>query len=383
MSEYSTFRVAAMQAASVYLDRNATLEKACGYIEQAGRKNCDLIALPEAFIPIYPYWIFTTPISTGMALYPRFFEEAVEVPSPATDRLCEAAKRAHINVVAGINLRETNGPHRGCLFNSQLFIDKNGSILGVRRKLTPINNERAIWGVGDGSDLQVHEMDIGRVGALVCGEHTMETFRYALAAMGEQIHISNWPGLLQSGRAWDWQGFGESVIRSHAMMSQVFVVNSCSIITPDLMQIFEREGIADTEEKRKILDGFIGFSSVISPFGTYLAGPDVSNEEGLVIADINMRDIVEAKYAHNPLGYHDRWDVARLLLNRESTAPIVQMPSGMGLAKSTQIDGRELDSGQPDAALGVVDAAVLGTLGGSGRDSGNFMSSKRRVRYER
>lgn len=319
---YRTFRVAAVQASSVFCDRDATTDKACEMILRAGREGCELIALPEAFIPTYPYWAIISNVLTGIRLYKKLYANAVDVPGPVTDRLCDAAKRAGVNVVAGINLRESRGPHHGCLFNAQLFISNKGEILGVRRKLTPINNERAIWGVGDGSDLQVHEMSVGRVGALICGEHTMSTFRYALAAMGEQIHISNWPGLLKQGRNWDWQGFGESVIRSHAMMSQVFVINSCSIISPELYAAFEREGVANTDENRAVLQHFVGFSSIISPFGTYLAGPEVNNEEKLLIAEINMEDIVEAKFAHNPLGYHDRWDVARVVLNAEQTGPL-------------------------------------------------------------
>ena len=349
---YRKFKVAAAQGASVFCDRDATTDKACEMILEAGRQGCELIGLPEAFIPTYPYWVFTTPITTGIRLFKKLYANSVDVPSPTTDRLCAAAKQANCNVVAGINLREASGPHYGCLFNAQLFISKEGEILGVRRKLTPINNERAVWGVGDGSDLQVHDMSVGRVGALVCGEHTMGTFRYALAAMGEQIHVSNWPGLLRESRDWDWQGFGESVVRSHAMMSQVFLINSCSVIDADLMAAFEREGVADTQEKRDVLDAFVGFTSIISPFGTYLAGPEVNNEEKIITAEVDMEDIVEAKYAHNPLGHHDRWDVARVLVNPEHTSPLLHF--GQVAAAERGL----LRVGTPDAGAVVTDRSA-------------------------
>jgi len=351
---YRQFKVAAAQGASVFCDREVTTEKACEMILQAGREGCELIGLPEAFIPTYPYWLLTTPVTSCIQLFKRLYANSVEVPSPTTDRLCAAAKRANCNVVVGITLRESNGPHYGCLFNAQLFISKEGEILGVRRKLTPINNERSIWGVGDGSDLQIHDMSVGRVGALVCGEHTMSTFRYALAAMGEQIHVSNWPGLLRKGRVWDWQGFGESVVRSHAMMSQVFLINSCSIIDKDLMSAFEKEGIVDTEEKRNLLEGFVGFSSVISPFGTYLAGPEVSNEEKIITAEIDMEDIIEAKYAHNPLGYHDRWDVAQLRLNTERTSALVGFPETVEACIQRNKNGAHADTVETGSAAHVA-----------------------------
>lgn len=325
--KYRKFRVAAVQAASIFMDRDATTDKACRLILEAGREGCELVGLPEAFIPIYPYWISTTMRSKGIELYKQLYANSVDVPSPTTDRLCQAAKQAKANVVVGINFREEQGPHRGCLFNAQLFISKEGKVLGVRRKLTPIGVERAIWGVGDGSDLQVHETSVGRIGGLICGEHTMATFRYALWAAGEQIHVANWPGLFKNSRCWNWQGFGESVVRSYAMMGQTFVINACSIIDPELMEAFERNGIVDDPQARTSLESRTGFSAIVGPFGNYITGPEVSNNETLVIGEIDMQDIIEAKYAHNPLGYHDRWDVARILINYSKTGPVISIPT--------------------------------------------------------
>lgn len=330
---YRKFRAAAVQASSVFMDRDATTDKACELILQAGREGCELVALPETFIPMYPYWISTVKRKMGVELYKRLYAESVDVPSPTTDRLCAAAKQANAYVVVGINYRETNGPHQDCLFNAQLFISNKGEILGVRRKLTPIGIEQVIWGSGDGSDLQVYDTGLGRIGGLICGEHTMSTLRYALGAAGEQVHIANWPGLFQSGRLWDWQCYGESVVRSYAMMQQTFVINSCSIVDDELMKAFEREGIVDSEETRTALSGRVGFSAILGPFGNYIAGPEVNTREMLVIGDIDMQDIIEAKYAHNPLGYHQRWDVARMVVNYERTTPIVSASSAPGFVE--------------------------------------------------
>ena len=143
------------------------------------------------------------------------------------------------------------------------------------------------------------------------------------------------------------------------MMSQVFLVNSCSIIDDDLMAAFEREGIADTQEKRDVLDAFVGFTSIISPFGTYLAGPEVNNEEKIITAEIDMEDIVEAKYAHNPLGHHDRWDVARLLINPERTYPLQRFGPTPGV-EYVQPGAEALDGESPSS----VSAARAASLDG-------------------
>src|SRR5438067_6248758 len=89
------FRVAAVQASPVFLDRAATVEKACALIAEAGRAGARIVAFPESFIPAYPDWVWAVPAGEEGLLnevYAAFLAESVTIPGPATERLGAAAR---------------------------------------------------------------------------------------------------------------------------------------------------------------------------------------------------------------------------------------------------------------------------------------------------
>ena len=55
------FKVAAIQACPVYLDRDATISKACRLIAEAGVAGAHIAVFPEAFVPGYPLWVWFIP----------------------------------------------------------------------------------------------------------------------------------------------------------------------------------------------------------------------------------------------------------------------------------------------------------------------------------
>ncbi len=312
-------KVAAVQAAPVFLDREATLEKAISLIEEAARRGAELIAFPEVFLPGYPYWNRLENVYKTTAYFVELFKNAVEVPSPTTDRLCDAAERTGAYIVIGINERPKNT--LGTLYNTNLIIGPEGDILLKHRKLMPTFAEKLVWGFGDGSTLRILDTPIGKLGTLICGENANPLARFALIAMGEQIHVANYPALPGG----DLGGFDLSEeIRlrgaSHAFEGKVFNVVVTSVINETVIK-----KVADTEEKRRIMEGKqMGFTGVFAPGGRLYSDTVAPGEEGIVYANCDIETIIGPKLRHDVAGHYNRSDVLSLNLNRSPYNPLIE-----------------------------------------------------------
>ncbi len=310
MTQSSTTRtivVAAAQIAPVFLDRDATLDKICHYAEEAASQGSKLVVFPETVLPGYPYWTLThDPLSHLGKFNRRLFEEAVEIPSPCTDKLCETAKKTGCYLVVGLNEREG-----GTLYNSQLFISDEGRILGCRRKLVPTSQERMVWGRGDGSDLPVYDTGIGVLGGLICYEHSNALFRYAVQAQGEQIHIASWPGGMPF-----INNIMDAAIRHYAFEAQCFVISVTSLLDDEIL-----EQLADGSGTERLNKGG-GYSLIANPRGKVLAGPELERE-GLITAELDLDEIADAKMIVDSSGHYARPDVVRLHVTRGKQAPLV------------------------------------------------------------
>ncbi len=300
------FLVAAAQAAPVFLDRAATVDKACSLIAEAGARGARLIAFPEGFIPAYPFWVWFIPAGNTHALrelYSELLDQAVTVPSDATDRLCAAAREAGINVAVGIN--ERNAEASGStLYNSLLYIGADGRILGCHRKLVPTAGERLVHGQGDGSSLAAYDTDIGRVGGLICWENYMPLARYAMYAWGVQIYVAP---------TWDRGEPWISTLRHIAKEGRVYVLGCCSAMrrgdVPD-RYTFKEKFLSDAEWINP------GDSTIIDPDGKFLVEP-VKNREEILYAEIDPKQLRGPRWQLDVAGHYGRPDVFELTVRRE------------------------------------------------------------------
>ena len=295
---HSKMKVAAAQLSPVFLNKEKTIRKAYDAIKEAGRNGAKLIVFPEAFISGYPDWVWLIPNSDSRSLnelYLKLIENAVSIPDDTTKRLSKAAKEAGINVVMGMNERNSETSNAS-LFNSLLFINDEGLILGKHRKLIPTGGERLIWSQGDGSTLASYETTAGILGGLICWENLMPLARNAIYELGTQILAApNWD------KSANWLISMQHIAREGGL----FVISTCMPLrTKDIPDAFVFKHLYP--EGRDWIN--TGNSAIIAPSGKILAGP-LEADETILYADIDLDDIIKAKRMFDVVGHYSRPDV--------------------------------------------------------------------------
>ncbi len=303
-------RAAVVQASPVYLDLEASVERAVELIGQAARQGARLVVFPELWLPGYPWWLWLAPpawaASTGIdAEYRR---NAVDYDAPPAARIAAAARRHRLFVSMGLAERD-----RGSLYIAQWLIGEDGTTIARRRKLKPGAAERALFGEGDARDLRVDHTSIGRIGALCCAEHRHPLFKFALFAQHEQIHVAAWPSfsVYQPFSPGQSPSVCLSISRMHAVEGGCFVLAPSSPVTSQML-----ERVCDTEEKGRLLGLGGGHSAAFDPHGTELAAPLAPDEEGILLCDLDFGKIRAAKGGYDVVGHAHRPDVVGLRLGR-------------------------------------------------------------------
>jgi len=312
MSE-SKVKVAAVQAAPVFLDLEASLDKALGLIEKAAADGARLVVFPEAFLPAWPAWVDEVLPGEDAAWHLRLLDQSVVVPGPVTDRLGAAARAAGVHLVMGVNERE---PHGGTIYNTILYFGDDGRLLGRHRKLVPTHAERLVWGMGDGSDLEVHPTPVGRVGGLICWENYMPLARFAMYAQGVDIWVA--PTLATHD---PWVATMRHIAREG--VCHVIGVGPAAKFSdvPDSVPDRERLWRGAEPHGDWMLDGY---SVIVDPEGTILAGPLV-REEGILYATLDLDAARARRRLFDPVGHYNRPDVFRLVVDDRPKPHLVSL----------------------------------------------------------
>jgi aliphatic nitrilase len=307
-------RVAAVQAAPVWLDRDRTVEKSCDLIAEAGRHGADVVGFPENFIPGHPVWFYyhaaTSRASQEFSV--RLFNNAVEIPSPVTDRLCRAAARANVNVVMGLTERREGST--GTLFNSQVFISREGRIVSRHRKLVPTVGERLVHAPGDAGTQSPATFDIGRVSGLICGENSNPLAIADLGSYYPYVHVASWPNHFIPA----WCGMQETSLlasRNAAYINKCYALSACGTNSE---QMIGELPVTD-EDREFLLDpAKSGGTAIVDPYGTVVAGPLKGDEEGILYLDTDPDMVIRGRFVHDFAGHYNRPDIFQLRVKTES-----------------------------------------------------------------
>lgn len=295
MAVLETVRVAAIQATPVVLDLEASVEKACDLLGEAAAKGARLAVLPETFLPLYPsnHWAADASSFDGWdELWTRLWENSVDVPGPEVERLTEACRTNEIWCAIGVNERESERP--GTLYNALLIIGPDGLALR-HRKLMPTHHERLFHGIGAGDDLDVADTPVGRIGGLICWENRMPLARYAVYRKGPQIWVAP--------TADDSDGWLASM-RHIAIESGAYVISVPQYIPASAFP----DGFPVPLPEGKEVFGRGGAVIVEPDAGEIIAGP-LYDEEGILVADCDLRSALAAKRWFDAAGHYSREDV--------------------------------------------------------------------------
>ncbi|KAK5273640.1 hypothetical protein LTR96_000240 [Exophiala xenobiotica] len=337
-------KAAACHLAPVFLSAKQTTEKTIKFIDFAANKKAKLAVFPESSIPGFPYWSSILAPSQGHDFFKRIAEQSVYVDGEEISAIRRAAHQGRVMVSIGIS--EKVRYSSATLFNTNLIIGDEGQILVHHRKLMPTFFEKLTWAPGDGYGLRVADTQHGKIGALICGENTNALARYAMMAQGEQVHISTWPAiwptrLPKKGETGPAVGNYDNVkanttrAAAHCFEAKCFGIQCAGFL--DQANI---AGIAamteDPEQTMKILSSYPqAATQFLDPDGQVMNNSllytlenrqrnvaCVRDDEGILIADLDLNKCVEGKQYHDVVGGYQRLDVFSLQINRKRLQPV-------------------------------------------------------------
>ena len=303
------------QMTPVWLDRVKTIEKMQAWATEAGQKGCQLLVFPEAIVPGYPFWIELTDGARfnnqrQKEIHAHYLDQAIQVEAGHLDGLCKIASQYKMAIITGsIERPSDRGGHS--VYCSMIYINEEGEVANVHRKLMPTYEERLCWSPGDGHGLRTFPLEDFTVGGLNCWENWMPLPRAALYAMGEDVHVAIWPGQLRNT---------VDITPFLAKEGRSFAISVCSYMPAAAIPTdFIPHGTVIQQNSPTVMAN--GGSCIAAPNGEWIVEP-VVNEERLIMATLDHARVREERQNFDPAGHYSRPDVTQLTVNRARQSTI-------------------------------------------------------------
>ncbi len=304
-----TLNIAVAQIAPVWLNKKETIKKIEEAIREAALQKADLVCFGETLLPGYPFWMELTDgarfnNSVQKEIFAHYLKEAVSIENGDLKSICTLAKQLHIAVYIGCAERAADRAGHS-IYCSLVYIDKNGNIQSVHRKLMPTYEERLAWSIGDGHGLKVHPLDAFTIGGLNCWENWMPLARTALYAQGENLHVAVWPGNVRNTI---------DLTRHIALENRMYVLSVSGLmrkadITNDIPhhQLIKQHATAFLSN---------GGSCIAAPDGSWVIEP-IAEKEIVITATIDLNEVRKERQNFDPSGHYARPDVFELTVNTQ------------------------------------------------------------------
>ncbi|WP_334158368.1 carbon-nitrogen hydrolase family protein [Achromobacter insolitus] len=302
----TTKTISALQIGSSPEGKARTLENILAYESEIAASGATLVVMPEALLGGYPKGeIFGTRLGyrlpEGREAFARYYENAIDVPGPETEALAGLSQRTGASLVVGVIERGGN-----TLYCTALFFEPSTGLAAKHRKLMPTGTERLIWGQGDGSTLPVVDAEAGRIGGAICWENHMPLLRTAMYAKGVEIWCA--PTV-------DERDIWQCSMRHIAHEGRCFVVSACQV-QPTPAEL--GQDVPGWDANRPLINGG---SVIVGPLGDVLAGP-LRGKAGLLTAQVDMGELVRARYDFDVVGHYSRPDVFSLTVDERPRPPV-------------------------------------------------------------
>ena len=302
-------QIAIAQLAPVWLNKKATLAKIAEAIQEAATQKAQLVCFGETLLPGYPFWLeltegarFNSPIQKE--IFAHYLKEAVNIENGDLESLCILAKQYSMAVYIGCAERATDRAGHS-VYCSLVYIDNQGIIQSIHRKLMPTYEERLAWSFGDGNGLKVHELEAFTVGGLNCWENWMPLARTALYAQGEDLHVAVWPGNVRNTI---------DLTKHIALENRMYVLSVSGLMRKTDIN----NDIPHHDLIRQNAPEFLsnGGSCIAAPDGTWVIEP-IPEKEIVVTATIDLNEVRKERQNFDPSGHYSRPDIFELMVNRE------------------------------------------------------------------